>query len=113
MSDLLQSVSPSTAPEFDTPAPDRLIAGDPQFTTWNLEEDGGLYAGIWQSTPGKWHVAYDEWEYFRILSGVSILTDEAGEATTLKAGDAYILRPGFKGTWEVVETTTKDYVIRL
>jgi len=24
-----------------------------------------------------------------------------------------ILRPGFKGTWEVIETTRKDYVIRL
>jgi uncharacterized protein len=24
-----------------------------------------------------------------------------------------VLRPGFTGTWEVVETTRKDYVIRL
>jgi uncharacterized cupin superfamily protein len=24
-----------------------------------------------------------------------------------------ILRPGFNGTWEVVETTRKDYVIRV
>jgi uncharacterized cupin superfamily protein len=24
-----------------------------------------------------------------------------------------VLRPGFKGTWEVVETTRKDYVIRV
>jgi uncharacterized cupin superfamily protein len=24
-----------------------------------------------------------------------------------------ILRPGFKGTWEVIETTRKDYVIRV
>lgn len=113
MSDLLQAVSPDVEPEYDAPAPDRLIDGDPKFTTWNLEEKDGLYAGIWQSTPGKWHVIYDEWEYFRILSGVSILTDASGTANTLKAGDAFILRPGFEGTWEVVETTRKDYVIRL
>ncbi|WP_073252119.1 cupin domain-containing protein [Shimia gijangensis] len=113
MSDLLQSVSPNVEPEYDTPAADRLIEGDPKFTTWNLEETDGLYAGIWQSTPGKWRVVYDEWEYFRILSGVSILTDADGNATTLNAGDAFILRPGFKGTWEVIETTRKDYVIRL
>jgi uncharacterized cupin superfamily protein len=31
--------------------------------------------------------------------------------THLKAGDSYILRPGFAGTWEVVEPTLKDYVI--
>ena len=113
MSDLIQKVSASVEPEHDTPPADRLISGDPQFTTWNLEETDGLYAGIWQSTPGKWRVVYDEWEYFRILSGVSILTDAEGAETRLEAGDAFILRPGFQGTWEVLETTTKDYVIRL
>jgi hypothetical protein len=31
----------------------------------------------------------------------------------LRAGDSWIIRPGFEGTWEVVETTLKDYVIRV
>lgn len=101
-------------PEEGTPAADRLISGDPRFTTWNIEErEGGLYAGIWQSTPGKWRIVYDEWEYFHILEGYSIVTEEGGEPIHLKAGDRLILRPGFKGTWEVLETTRKDYVIRL
>lgn len=101
------------APETERPAPDKLLAGDPVHTTWNIEDVGGLYCGIWQSTPGKWKVSYDEWEYIRILEGVSILTDADGHATTLRAGDSWIIRPGFAGTWEVVETTVKDYVIRL
>ncbi|MEQ9694497.1 cupin domain-containing protein [Shimia sp. SDUM112013] len=113
MTALLQQVAPTGDAEHDTPAADRLISGTPEFTTWNLEERDGLYAGIWKSTPGKWRVVYDEWEYFRILSGVSILTDAKGRETRLEAGDSFILRPGFEGTWEVVETTTKDYVIRL
>lgn len=101
-------------PEEGRPASDRLISGDPVFTTCNIEEaDGGIYAGIWQSTPGKWRVQYDEWEYFHILEGYSILVSEDGEITHLKAGDRLILRPGFRGTWEVVETTRKDYVIRV
>ena len=30
------------------------ISGDPKFRTWNLDEaDGGLYAGIWEATPGQ------------------------------------------------------------
>lgn len=100
-------------PEEDGPAPDRLIAGDPKFRTWNLEEaEGGLYAGVWEATPGKWRIAYEEWEFCHILSGVSVITEEGGEAHTLRAGDSFILRPGLKGTWEVVETTTKEYVIR-
>ena len=109
----LLKVAASVAPEVERPAAEKLISGDPVFTTWNLEEKDGLYAGIWQSTVGKWHVSYDEWEYFRLLEGVSILTDAKGQKTRLTAGDSFIIRPGFSGTWEVVETTRKDYVIRL
>ncbi len=43
--------------------------------------------------------------------GHSILTDAAGVETHLRAGDSWVIRPGFAGTWEVVETTLKDYVI--
>ncbi|WP_377295518.1 cupin domain-containing protein [Rhizobium sp. SGZ-381] len=101
-------------PEEGAPAPDRLISGNPVFRTWNIEEaDGGLYAGVWEATPGTWRIVYDEWEYFHILEGHSIVTAEDGTQHHLKAGDRMILRPGFRGTWEVVETTRKDYVIRL
>jgi len=99
--------------EHDRPAPDRLIAGEPRFTTWNAEERDGLYCGIWESTPGKWRISYDEWEYCRILSGRSVIAAEDGTEYRLQAGDSFILRPGFRGTWEVIETTRKDYVIRL
>ncbi|WP_457582856.1 cupin domain-containing protein [Ensifer canadensis] len=101
-------------PEVGEPAADRLIAGTPRFRTWNVEEaDGGLYAGVWESTPGKWRIVYDEWEYFHILSGYSVVTEDGGVVVHLRPGDSMILRPGFNGTWEVIETTRKDYVIRL
>lgn len=104
----------TVAPEEGGPAPDRLISGNPHFRTWNVEEaDGGLYAGIWEATPGKWRIEYTEWEYCRILSGVSVIAEEGGEVRTIRAGDSFVLRPGFKGTWEVLETTRKDYVSRL
>jgi uncharacterized cupin superfamily protein len=106
---------PSTVePEEGAPAADRLIDGNPRFTTWNLEEaPGGVYAGIWQSTPGKWRISYEEWEYFHVLEGHSVVTEDGGKPVHLKSGDRMILRPGFNGTWEVVETTRKDYVIRI
>jgi uncharacterized cupin superfamily protein len=56
-------------------------------------------------------VDYAEWEYIRILSGHSILTDDQGRETHLRAGDSWIIRPGFKGVWTVLDTTLKDYVI--
>lgn len=101
-------------PEVSAPAEGRLISGDPKFRSWNVEEaEGGLYAGIWELTPGKWRIEYDEWEFCHILSGVSIISEDGGAARTVKAGDRFVLRPGFKGSWEVIETTRKDYVIRL
>ncbi|AYG58755.1 cupin domain-containing protein [Rhizobium jaguaris] len=101
-------------PEVGSPADDRIVAGAPKFRTWNIDEaGGGLYAGIWEATPGKWRIVYDEWEYFHILSGYSVVTSENGEVFHLRAGDRMIFKPGFRGTWEVIEMTRKDYVIRL
>jgi uncharacterized protein len=107
-----QRLTPDAArPETERPAPEKVISGDPVFTTWNVEERDGLYCGMWQATPGKWRIAYEEWEYCRILSGRSVITDDSGAAHAVGPGDSFILRPGFRGTWEVLETTRKDYVI--
>ena len=99
-------------PDVERPDPAIVLEGDPVHTTWSLEELDGLYAGMWQATKGKWKVSYAEWEYVYIHEGHSILTDKDGKETHLKAGDSWLIRPGFEGTWEVVETTLKDYVIR-
>lgn len=99
--------------EVSRPDPAKVVSGDPVHTTWNVEERDGLYCGVWESTPGKWRIVYEEWEFCHILSGVSVLTEDGGAARSVKAGDAFVLRPGFKGTWEVIETTRKEYVIRL
>jgi uncharacterized cupin superfamily protein len=110
---LLRSVAATGTPEVSRPSPDRLIDGDPVHRTWLTEESDGLFAGVWESTPGTWRVIYDEWEYFRLTDGVSVITPDGGAPVTLRAGDAWIIRPGFVGTWQVVETTCKDFVIRL
>ena len=99
--------------EASRPRPENLIEGDPVHTTWNMEDRDGLYAGIWQSSPGKWRISYEEWEFCHILSGVSVISEDGGEARRVCAGDSFILRPGFKGTWEVIQTTRKEYVIRI
>ena len=99
--------------EVERPPADRVLSGDPTFRTWNVDERDGLYCGVWEATPGKWRIAYDEWEYCRILSGVSVIAEDGGAAVTVRPGDSFVIPPGFTGTWEVVETTRKDYVIRL
>lgn len=107
-------VTPAHAtPTEGAPAPERIVRGQPRFTSWDIVERDGLFAGIWESTPGAWRVSYDEWEYCHILSGHSVLTGDDGTVMTLRAGDSIVIEPGFSGVWDVIETTRKDYVIRL
>ena len=103
----------AATPSHSRPAPEKVVSGDPVFTSWDIEGRDGLFAGLWQSTPGAWRVSYDEWEYCHILEGHSVLTAEDGTRHILRAGDSIMIRPGFRGVWEVIEITLKDYVIRV
>jgi hypothetical protein len=94
-------------------AAEKLFAGNPKQTAWQQYTDAGgkFFAGAWQSEVGKWRVSYTEEEYCQILRGVSVITDDAGNAVTVRAGDRFVIPRGFNGTWEVIETTKKLYVI--
>lgn len=93
----------------------KLISGKYKTKTWNhfTGEDDRLHCGIWQSTPGKVAIAYDEWEFCHFIEGKAVLTNEEGTEWTLKKGDAFIIPAGFKGTWETVKKVRKHYVILL
>lgn len=91
----------------------KRIEGNPLQSVWNHYTDptGKYFAGFWESEAGKWSIDYTEEETCYLLSGVSIVTDDTGVATTLRAGDSFVIPKGFKGTWEVVETSRKLYAI--
>lgn len=104
----------STAPAetYFLPA-EKRITGNPQQTLWQHYTDPSkkFFSGIWQSEPGKWRIAYTEEEYCQILEGTSVLTDTQGNAQTVRAGESFVIPRGFEGTWEVLDTTRKIYVI--
>ena len=92
------------------------MKGDPRTRTWSVEEtpDGKVFAGVWEATPGAWRIAYDEWEFCTIQHGISIVHEDGAETPhVLREGDSFVIRPGFPGLWEVVETTRKLFVVRL
>ena len=91
----------------------KLIKGKYDTRTWNhfIGENERLYCGIWESTPGKINVDYEEWEFCHFIEGKAILTNDKGKSWTLKKGDGFIIPVGFKGTWETVKTVRKHYVI--
>ena len=94
--------------------PDRVVEGDPHHDISSRFEspDGQLTAGTWTSTPGKWHAFTGRDEFCYIISGHVRMIGEDGSVQTFKTGDSFLIPDGFKGYWEVVETTTKHYVIR-
>lgn len=111
----LQRLNPNTNTEVETflPAAEKIIAGEPKQQIWEHFSNSNrvFHTGVWQSEVGKWQVSYSEDEYCLILAGVSIVTDADGNANTVKAGDQFVIPAGFSGTWEVVETTRKVYVM--
>jgi uncharacterized cupin superfamily protein len=94
-------------------AADKLIKGNPMQTVWTQYTDGSekFFAGVWRSEPGKWKISYTEEEFCHMLEGSSIIESSEGHSLTVSAGDSFVIARGFVGTWEVVERTTKRFVI--
>lgn len=94
--------------------PGRVVDGDPQHqsTTFFENPAGDFIAGTWTSTPGRWHAFTDRDEFCYIISGHVRLIAADGSAQTFRTGDAFLIPDGFRGYWEVIETTTKHFAIR-
>ena len=94
-------------------AAEKLVRGRPLQRTWNhfTSDDDRMYVGLWEAEPGCWKVEYSENEYCHILAGRSLLRDMDGNEHPLEPGDDFVIPRGFRGEWEVLETTKKIYVI--
>ena len=99
--------------EAFVPAVEKVLAGQPQQTVANHYSDasGQFHSGEWTGEPGCWTVNYSEHEFCYLTRGRVRLTDESGAITEIKAGEAFIIPAGFKGTWEVLASAHKYYVI--
>jgi len=94
-------------------SPERLLEGDPthQTTVHFTNTDSKVVAGTWTATAGKFKVAKDRDEFCHIVSGKAELVDQDGHGITFTTGDAFVIPNGFEGHWNVIETTTKHFVI--
>jgi uncharacterized cupin superfamily protein len=101
------------APAAENGKPGNIISGAPQTKVQNYYTDKGgeFFSGVWESTPGKWAISYTEDEFCILLEGRAVLTGENGRAENFKAGDAFVIPAGFKGSWETVERVRKYYAI--
>ena len=112
---LLKTIDPNPlgVPEESKASPDRLISGDPSFKTWaqDTARDGMINSGVWEATPGETHsIKGSTFEFCHILSGVIELTENGKGPVTYRAGDSFLMKPGFTGVWRTIETVRKIYV---
>ena len=101
-----------TAEWEDVPA-DKLLEGAPKTRTSVLYENAArrLSAGEWEASPGKWRIAYTEWEYVEMVSGACVVEGDDGRRIEAGPGDRFVIEPGFTGTWEVLSPMLKTWVI--
>lgn len=109
---------PSGEADLSRPKPERLIAGNPLRETWSaleapLEGAQSLSTGVWRCEPGRWRIAFGstEREVFTVLEGRCRIHREDGDCQEAGPGQAIHIPPGFVGSFEVLETVTKVYVI--
>ncbi len=70
-----------------------------------------VHTGVWEATPGVTHsIKGKTFEFCHILSGIVEITPEDGEPVIYKAGDSFVMKPGFVGIWKTIETVRKIYV---
>ena len=107
------SLRPDAVAEDYYIAAEKLIDGNPRQRVWldYADSTGKFCAGLWASEVGAWRIHYTEHEYCRILDGRSLITDASGVATTVTAGDEFVIPAGFVGTWRVIEPTRKRFVL--
>jgi len=114
MSNLIAiDTDPGFAPKESLPQPDRLISGAPAFKTWAQDSSKAekVLTGVWEASPGETHsIKGATFEFCHILSGVIEIEETGGEIRTFRAGDSFVMKPGFVGIWRTIETARKVFV---
>lgn len=85
--------------------PEAIIDGDPQERAAIMVNDGKVFIGIWECAPyAEFFDTRSSHEMCCVVQGRCSLTEVEGKEEIFKAGDAFIVPKGFKGTFRVTET---------
>jgi len=96
------------------PPADRVLEGTPVTTVWSQTDcnNGKVRVGIAEATEGKTiSIKGELCEVVHLLEGVIELTEEGGDTTRFQAGDIFVMKPGFIGTWKTIEKAKKSFVV--
>jgi len=97
-----------------TPSTGLRRSGLDDLRTWEQDSSraDSVKTGVWEATPGENRsIKGETFEYCHILSGVVELTEEGKEPRIFRAGDSFVMKPGYVGVWKTIETVRKIYVV--
>ncbi|MBH0097526.1 DUF861 domain-containing protein [Salinibacterium sp. NSLL150] len=102
----------ATAELAPSPAPARIVSGDPTCKEKVIVDTGSLEIGVWEVTPGVFDsVKHDIGEVVQFVSGAGRIEHPDGTVSPIAAGVVVEFLPGWTGTWYIEETTRKLYTI--
>ncbi|MDO7882662.1 cupin domain-containing protein [Salinibacterium soli] len=96
----------------ESPAPARIVEGDPTCAEWVIVDTPDLEIGVWEVTPGVFDsVKQGIGEVVVFLFGKGRIEHADGSVSPIAPGAVVEFLPGWTGRWVVEETTRKVYTI--
>ena len=96
---------------------ENVVHGDPaeRGAMVHSSADGSFLVGVWVAEPyaETFPDGYPGDEYAYVVDGRLTLVDPDGTSRTFVAGDSYVMTKGWAGTFQVDETLTKHFVLKL
>ena len=71
----------------------------------------GPDVGVWECSPGKFRRQIKSAEFCHFIAGHCIFHADSGEHLDIRTGDAVFFPANTLGTWEILETARKTYII--
>ncbi len=87
------------------------VRGEPVPRIRSLSCHASPDVGVWECSPGTWRRAVESGEFCHIVGGHGRFHADSGESLELEPGDAVLFPPHTKGTWEILSTLRKTYVL--
>jgi uncharacterized cupin superfamily protein len=95
-----------------SPAPSRVLSGEPLCGERVLVDLPGLEIGVWEVTPGRFLSSKPNvGEVMHFVAGAGQITHDDGSTTIITPGLTVSLQAGWSGEWTVTETVRKVYAI--
>ena len=107
------SASSIAMSDYEIPA-EWILEGNPDAKIWIHAQsaDKTVTQGVWQCNASRFNWVHEGDDFVVLLEGEVLVTEEGGDAYTLRAGDFGLFPVGMKTTWQIDEFVKKIFTLR-